>query len=88
MELKVLDMFLIVLSVLSFVWSFFSEEYRLLALVLGFVFIIVAVMSVKNEKIEVMFEEQRKLGEKLKIHEQLIDIKKDIEILKEKGMKK
>lgn len=37
-----------------------------------------------ENKLDEQENEQKRLGEKLKIHEQLIDIKKDIEILKEK----
>ena len=35
-----------------------------------------------EERLDVQETEQKRLGEKLKIHEQLIDIKKDIGILK------
>lgn len=83
MESKALNVILGLLGVLSFIWSYFSPENRVIALIIGFTLFILIFLSEQNEKIKEMSLTQQKLDEKLKIHEQLIDIKKDIEILKE-----
>ncbi len=55
--------------------------------ILGVAWIISKRIKETEERIEGHEKDQRRLEEKLKIHEQLIDIKKDIELLKEKRLK-
>jgi uncharacterized membrane protein YqjE len=88
MESGIFNILLGLVAVLSFVWSVFSEQYRIIAIVLGFVLIIVMILSEQNSKIQNLVNEQKKLEEKLKIHEQLIDIKSDIKELQKKVFKK
>lgn len=83
MESKVLNIILGLFGVLSFIWSYFSIENRVIAVIIGFTLFILIFLSEQNEKIKEISSMQQKQEEKLKIHEQLIDIKKDIEILKE-----
>ena len=87
MESRVTNIVLGFLTILSFIWSFISEENRILAVIIGFILIILIIFSEKNTKIQIIEEELKRLKEKLKIHEQLIDIKKDIELLKERRRK-
>ena len=54
-------------------------------LTLGTTWILYKRLRESEESINKIEEEQKRLKEKLKIHEQLIDIRKDIEILKERG---
>ena len=82
MESKALNIVLGLLSILSFIWSFMSQENRIVAIVIGFVLIVFILISEKNVRLQKLEEGQKKLEEKLKIHEQLISIKKDIELLK------
>ena len=82
MESKALNIVLELLSMLSFIWSFMSKENRIVAIVIGFVLIVFILISEKNVRLQKLEEGQKKLEEKLKIHEQLISIKKDIELLK------
>lgn len=84
MESRIVNLILGFLSVLSFIWSFLSEQHRLIAIVIGFVFLMIIITSEKNIKIQEITEEQKRLGEKLKIHEQLIDIKADIRVLQKR----
>ncbi len=88
MESKILNWILGLLTILSFVWSYISEDNRIIAIVIGLILIVFIFISEKSEKIIDLESEQKKLGEKLKIHEQLIEIKKDIEFLKQYGKKK
>jgi|SRR3989344_5453808 len=55
--------------------------------VLGIAWIFNKKLKENEEFLSEQRVEQKRLGEKLKIHEQLIDIKKDIEMLKERGRK-
>ena len=85
MESKALNIILGLLGILSFIWSYFSPENRTIGVIIGFALFILIFLSEQNERIKEMSLQQQKLEEKLKIHEQLIDIKKDIHILKEKN---
>ncbi len=87
MESKALNIVLGILSALSFIWSYISKENRTIAIIIGFLLILFIFISEKNIKLQNLEENQKRLEEKLKIHEQLIDIKKDIELLKEKRLK-
>lgn len=87
MEIKTTNIILGILSILSFVLAFLSQEYRLIAIALAFILAIIIIISAQEYKIKELKVSQAKLEEKLKIHEQLIEIKKDIEILKEKRFK-
>ncbi len=82
MESKALNIILGLIGVISFIWSYFSEENRIIALIIGFTIFILIFLSEKNDKIDSILSTQQKLEEKLKIHEQLIDIKSDVNILK------
>ncbi len=82
MESRALNFILGLLSILSFIWSFISEENRIIAITIGFILIIFILISEKNIKLENLENEQKRIEEKLKIHEQLIDIKSDIRLLK------
>ncbi len=64
-----------------------SEDRLLTAVVLGAVIVFYILNSFSGE-IEVYEERLQKLEEKLKIHEQLIEIKSDIKHLKEKSSKR
>ena len=85
MESKALNIVLGLLTIMSFIWSYISPENRIIAVIIAFVLIILIFISEKNIKIRELEEGQRKIEEKLKIHEQLIDIKKEIELLKMRG---
>jgi len=62
-------------------------EYRLI-IVATLLLIFISIILSDFQKIMVEQEKElTKLKEKLKIHEQLIDIKKEIELLKEKRLK-
>lgn len=88
MESRILNAILAILSITSFVWSYFSKENRIIGVVISFLLIILILISEKNIKIKELEIEQKKLGEKLKIHEHLIDIKADIKELQQKRLKK
>ena len=87
MESDILNIILGLLTVLSFIWAYISEQNRIIAIVIGFLLIVIILVSEKNIKLQQLTESQKRLQEKLKIHEQLIEIKKDIEILKERHKK-
>lgn len=84
MESKALNIILGLFGVLSFIWSYFSKENRIIGIIVGFTIFILIFLSEQNQRIEDLTSQQKKSEEKLKIHEQLIDIKKDIELIKEK----
>ncbi len=84
MESKILDLILALFGILSFVWSFFSSENRVIAIIVGFALFILMFLSEQNQRIKEIISEHRRLEEKLKIHEQLIDMKAEIKNLKEK----
>jgi hypothetical protein len=87
MESGIFNILLGLIAVLSFVWSVFSEEYRIIAIMLGFVLIIVIILSEQNSKVKDLINEQRKVEEKLKIYEQLINMKANIKELQKKVFK-
>jgi len=58
-----------VLSVLSFVLAFISEEYRIIAILLAFVLLVILIVSVLGFEMFYMKSEQSRLVEKLKIYE-------------------
>lgn len=62
--------------------SIFSEKYRLLIISLFVFFIAIYVLSAYIKRIEEHETKIQKLMEKLKIYEQLINMKADIEYLK------
>lgn len=65
--------------------------FSLIGLLAVFILTISYLLYKKITEIEEVYEkqeiEQKRLNEKLKIHEQLVDIKKDIEILKQRTKK-
>ena len=83
MESKALDVIISLLGILSFIWSFFSPENRVIAIIVGFALFILMFLSEQNQRIKEIISEHRGLEEKLKIHEQLIDMKAEIKNLKE-----
>lgn len=85
MELKTSNILLVVLSLSSFIWSVISPEFRTPAMMIGFVMLVLLILSEQNTKLEILSAEYSRLNEKLKIHEQLIDIKADIKELKRKN---
>ena len=87
MELKTSNILLIVLSISSFIWSVISPEFRTPAMMIGFVMLVLLIISEQNMKIESITSEYFRLNEKLKIHEQLIDIKADIREIKRRNKK-
>lgn len=84
MKMRVLNIILGLLTVLSFVWAYLSEENRIIAAIIGFLLIMIILFSERNIKVQELAEEQKRLGEKLKIHEQLVDIKADIKYLQKR----
>ncbi|MBI5072756.1 hypothetical protein HZA99_02975 [Candidatus Woesearchaeota archaeon] len=64
-----------------------SEDRLLTAVILGAV-IVFYILNSFSDEIEIYEERLQKLEEKLKIHEQLIEIKSDIKHLKEKSLKR
>ena len=70
-----------ILSVLSFVLAFVSEEYRIVAILLAFVLLVILIVSVLSFEIFNLKSEQSMLAEKLKIHEHLISMKAEIKEL-------
>lgn len=84
MEIRIWDVIAFILSFLSFAWAIISEEFRILAITLSFLLGIILVISSQNSQINKIIYGQKKLEEKLKIHEQLIDIKAEIKNLKER----
>ncbi len=61
-----------------------SQDFRLAIIGAILIFYIAISIFRFNRRLEEQEEGQQKLKEKLKIHEQLIDIKKNIDILNEK----
>lgn len=88
MEFDILDIGLAFIALLTFILSYFSEQYRIIAIMAGFILIIMVMMSNQNKKIQDMKEEQKRLQEKLKIHESIINIKADIQELQKKVFKR
>ena len=88
MDLDLWDLLLGCLTILSAIWAFISERYRLLAIIIAFVLVTIIVLSKQNQKIFEMCLEQKKLIEKLKIHEQLTDIKAEIKEIQRNVFKK
>ncbi len=88
MEARTINIVLGLLTILSFVWSYVSEENRAIAIIFGFILTILIIISERNKNVQIIEIELKRLQEKLKIHEHLIDMKKDIELLKEKANKK
>ncbi len=88
MESRILNAILAILSITSFVWSYFSQENRIIGIIISFLLIILILISEKNIKIKELEIEQKKLEEKLKIHEQLINVKSDIKELQKRVFKK
>ncbi len=68
MEIKIWDIILGLLAIISFVWAFISEENRTLGIVLGFMLMIIIVVSTEKTRISDAELELKRLGEKLKIH--------------------
>jgi len=63
------------------------ENYRLIVIASILLFFLGLNLSNFNRRLEYQELEQSRLGEKLKIHEQLIEIRKEIAILKDRGKK-
>lgn len=87
MELDIWDILLGILTILSASWAYISEKNRTIAIVLAFILITIIIISKQNKKIFDMNSEQKRLEEKLKIHEMLIDIKSDIKEIQKKVFK-
>jgi len=81
--MKIWDIILGVLSILSIILALVSEEYRVLAIIFAFVLLIILLLSVFLMEIYSIKENQYRISEKLKIHEQLIDIKAEMKSLQE-----
>jgi len=81
MELEVWDILLGGLTILSAVWAFISEQYRLLAIIISFILLTIVILSKQSSKIGDIIFEQKRLEEKLKIHEMLIEMKAEIKYL-------
>ncbi len=64
-----------------------SDQYRILIISALVIFFIAVVLSQLNKKIDFLEQNNEKIKEKIKIHEQLIDIKADIKMLKERNKK-
>ncbi len=79
--MKVWDLILGLLSILSVLLAVISEEYRILAFTVAFVLFIILIISNQGVEISRLKFGQEKLAEKLKIHEQLIDIKSELKRL-------
>lgn len=88
MEFDALNIISVIFSIASFIWSIFSEQYRIIAVLIGFVLIIIILVSEQNKRVNSLLNEHKRLEEKLKIHEQLINIKADIQELQKKVFKK
>ncbi len=82
MDSRIINIILGTLTGLSFIWAYLSENNRIIGIILGFILMILIIISEKNKDIAIIKEELKKLKEKLNIHQQLINIKKDIEIIK------
>lgn len=81
MELEIWDILLGLLTILSAIWAFISEEYRLVAIVLSFILVTIIIISKQNTKIFEVESQQKRTLERLKIYEMLVDIKSDIKQL-------
>lgn len=82
MGLNVTDILLGGLAILSIVLAIISEENRIIAIGITFGLMTILVISNQEFKLNKLIENQKRLRDKLKIHEQLIDIKKEIALLK------
>ena len=87
MDRSITNIILGALTILSFIWAYLSEENRIIAIMFGFILVILIIISERNENIRIIEKSLQKLEEKLKIHEQLIDINADIKLLKERDKK-
>ena len=85
METNTLNIVLGILTVLSIIITFISEKYRLISIVITFIFIIIIIISMQQINISDIQKEQNKLKEKLNIHQQLIDIKAELKSLRQDG---
>lgn len=84
-EIKATNIALGIISLLSFALAFISERYRTTAIIIAFILLIIVLISTQEYKIAELGKRNQRLEEKLKIHEQLIEIKKDRALLKEKN---
>ncbi|MBS3088743.1 hypothetical protein J4402_03090 [Candidatus Pacearchaeota archaeon] len=82
MESSILNIILGLLTILSFLWSYFSEENRIIAMIIGFLLIVLIMVSEKNARIDELEIRQKKLEERLKIYERLNKLELEVEILK------
>ncbi|MBX4196337.1 hypothetical protein KW805_02000 [Candidatus Pacearchaeota archaeon] len=64
-----------------------AQEYRLVVIAALILFFIALTLSGYNQRLQQQESEFEKIKERLKIHEQLIDIKADIQMLK-RGLRK
>ena len=87
MELDIFDVLLGLLTILSFVLAFVSEEYRILAIIFAFILMVLIALSKQNKKIGEIKFNQRRLSERLKIYEMFIDMKSDIKELQREVLK-
>jgi len=71
-------------SIILTIIALISEEYRLYAMMAGLAFIMVIAIQDNYSQIQNLKSENQRLIEKLKIYKELIDIKTDIKLLKDK----
>ena len=84
MDIDIWDIILILLAILSSIWAFISKQYRIWAIIIAFILMTIIILSKQNKNIDSLIFEQNRLLEKLKIHEQLIDMKAEIKELQKK----
>lgn len=87
MSLTIWDAILGTLAILSLVLAYVSEEYRIFAIIFAFVLFIILIISVQSFQLSSFQSNQKRFGEKLKIHESLIDIKSEIKELQKEVFK-
>jgi len=78
--MKIWDLIIGILTFLSLMLAFISEEYRIIAIIFAFVLSIILIVSLQSLEISNLKLEQRKLSEKLKIYKRLAKIEERLKI--------
>lgn len=94
-----MDILLGLLGIISFVYSYFSKDNKIIGIIIGFTLFILIFLSEQNQKIKELVFEQKRYEEKLKIYGllnnmqnnlnlELKNIKADIKALQENEKRK
>ena len=82
MESKILNLILGLITVISFVWAYVSEENRVIAIIIAFMLIILIIVSEQSSKVERVEGEMKRIEEKFKIYKELSILRAEVDLLK------